>query len=41
MGPEQCAPGTVVSASEQRMILRDLKEQGFEAINIQQLAGRW
>jgi hypothetical protein len=27
-----------ISASEQRMILRDLKEQGFEAINIQQLA---
>ncbi len=27
-----------ISAAEQRMLLRDLKEQGFEAINIQQLA---
>lgn len=27
-----------ISASEQRLILRDLKEQGFEAINMQQLA---
>lgn len=27
-----------ISATEQRLIMRDLKEQGFEAINMQQLA---